>query len=55
MRAAIERWLGYLTSTGGLLAGLPAWVRRHARVRMWVQAKLILADLRISVRRAHAV
>ncbi len=52
MRAVIERKFGYLTSTGGLLANLPAWVRSHARVRMWVQAKLILADLRNSISRA---
>jgi hypothetical protein len=46
LRAAIERKFGYLTSTGGLLTHLPAWVRHHARVRLWVQAKLILAEIR---------
>jgi len=49
MRSAIERKFGYLTSTGGLLAHLPSWVRTHRRVRQWVQAKLILAELRPAV------
>lgn len=45
-RGAIERQFGVLTSTGGLLGPLPAWVRRFHRVRHWVQAKLILSGLR---------
>jgi len=45
-RNGIERWFGTLTSTGGLLTGLPAWVRTYRRVHAWVQAKLILAELR---------
>jgi hypothetical protein len=45
-RAAIERMFGVLTSTGGILGPLPAWVRRFHRVRHWVQAKLILNALR---------
>ena len=49
MRAVIERKFGYLASTGGLLGSLPAWVRCHARVRMWVQAKLIIAELRVLI------
>ena len=51
-RGALERTFGYLTSTPGLLAALPAWVRTLRRVRMWVQAKLILADLRTATNRS---
>ena len=50
LRGGIEREYGYLSSTGGLLAPLPAWVRTYPRVRLWVQAKLILAELRRVVR-----
>ncbi len=46
MRDAIERKFGYLTCTSGLLNGLPSWTRTYPRVRLWVQAKIILADLR---------
>jgi Transposase DDE domain len=45
-RNAIERVFGVLTSTGGILGPLPAWVRRFNRVRHWVHAKLILNALR---------
>jgi hypothetical protein len=45
-RAAIECRFGTLTSTGGCLGPLPAWVRRFHRVRHWVQSKIILAGLR---------
>jgi hypothetical protein len=45
-RNNIERQFGVLTSTGGILGPLPAWVRRFHRVRHWVQAKLILNALR---------
>lgn len=45
-RNAIESRFGTLTSTGGGLAPLPAWVRRFHRVRHWVQAKIVLAGLR---------
>ena len=45
-RNAIECRFGTLTSTGGGLAPLPAWVRRFHRVRNWVQAKIIAAGLR---------
>lgn len=46
LRGVIERTFGYLTSTGGLLTHLPSWVRTHGRVRLWVQCKIILAELR---------
>ncbi len=45
-RNAIERQFGTLTSFGGGLAPLPAWVRRFHRVRNWVQAKLLAAGTR---------
>lgn len=50
MRTAIERKFGYLTSTGGLLCHLPSWVRTYRRVYLWVQTKLILSELRRSVK-----
>jgi len=53
LRSGIEREFGYLTSTGGLLTYFPAWVRTYPRVRPWVQAKLILAQLRKRAR-SHA-
>jgi len=45
-RAEIERRFGNLVNWGGGLNGLPAWVRTHRRVRLWVQAKLVLARLK---------
>jgi hypothetical protein len=50
LRDGIERRFGYLSSTGGLLTHLPAWVRTYPRVRLWVQAKLVLAELRQCLR-----
>ena len=50
-RTAIKRKFGYLVSTPGLLAALPGWVRTLRRVRMWVQTKLILADIRTNIKR----
>lgn len=41
-RRAIERNFGNLTSFGGGLICLPAWVRRFHRVRNWVHAKLLI-------------
>jgi hypothetical protein len=49
-RKGIERYFGQLTSFGGGLSGLPAWVRTYRRVRRWVQAKLILNALRMQLR-----
>jgi len=48
-RDEIERRFAQLTNWGGGLSCLPAWVRTHARVRLWVQAKLVLGALK----RAH--
>jgi hypothetical protein len=41
-RRQIERDFGGLTTFGGGLGPLPAWVRRFPRVRNWVQAKLLI-------------
>jgi Transposase DDE domain len=41
-REQVERNFGWLTNRGGGLAPLPNWVRRIGRVRLWVQAKLII-------------
>ena len=45
-RNSIERSFGQLTSWGGGLGPLPAWVRTHRRVVRWVQAKLAIHRLR---------
>jgi Transposase DDE domain len=45
-RQAIERRFSALTTFGGGLAPLPAWVRRFPRVRNWVHAKLLIAGVR---------
>lgn len=45
LRACVERRFARLTNHGGGLAPLPNWVRRSHRVRLWVQAKLILHAL----------
>jgi hypothetical protein len=47
-RLAVERAFGNCTSFGGGLAPLPPWVRRLHRVRLWVQAKLLINALRIT-------
>jgi Transposase DDE domain len=41
-RDQIERNFGWLTNHAGGLAPLPNWVRRIHRVRVWVQAKLLI-------------
>lgn len=41
-RSTIERKFGHLTNHAGGLAPLPNWVRRIHRVRLWIQAKLII-------------
>lgn len=50
-RVQIERDFGNLTSSGGGLAGLPAWARRIWRVRAWVHGKLLVNAARIRCRR----
>ena len=49
-RSAIERCFGNATNWGGGLTHLPAWVRTHRRVRLWVQAKLALTALRRAIK-----
>jgi len=51
-RDSIERFFGNLTSFGAGLGPLPAWVRTHRRVRLWVHAKLIINAVRIDLRLA---
>jgi DDE family transposase len=46
MRGAIERFFGGLSNAGGSMTHLPAWVRTHRRVHLWVQAKLVLNAVR---------
>lgn len=46
-RTSIERVFSALTSVGGGLGPLPAWVRTLARVRRWVGAKIILYHARL--------
>lgn len=48
-RCVIERAFGHLASTGGLLTHLPAWARTYPRVRLWIQSKLILGELRTAL------
>lgn len=52
-RAAIERFFGAWASFGGGLHGLPPWVRRLHRVRVWVAAKLVINAARIAGLREH--
>jgi hypothetical protein len=49
-RSAIERCFGNATNWGGGLTHLPAWIRTHRRVRLWVQAKLALTALRRAIK-----
>jgi hypothetical protein len=53
LRREIERYFGQLTSFGGGLGPLPAWVRRETRVRRWVTAKLVVYHARLKGR-SHA-
>jgi hypothetical protein len=46
-RGEIERAYGVLTSFGGGLSPLPAWVRHQDRVWMWTAAKLVINAVRI--------
>lgn len=47
-RWIIERFFGNADSHAEALGELPAWVRTHRRVRLWVHAKLIINAVRIS-------
>lgn len=46
-RTQIERDFSQLTCFGAGLSPLPSWVRRPHRVRLWVQAKLLINAARI--------
>ena len=48
-RLRVERFFGQLTSFGGGLSPLPAWVRTLPRVTRWVQAKLIFNAVRMAL------
>jgi hypothetical protein len=50
-RRVIERYFGHATIFGGGLAPLPAWVRRHHRVKRWLWAKLLINAVRIMLRK----
>jgi hypothetical protein len=54
LRTDIEREFGQLSSFGGGLAPLPAWVRTMHRVRCWVMAKLLINAARIRINRSCA-
>ena len=54
-RTEVERRFSRLTSWGGGLGPLPAWVRRMPRVKLWVHAKIILRALKESLPQALAV
>ena len=49
LRRGIERAFGNLSSFGGGLSPLPAWVRHLERVWLWVSAKLLINAMRIIV------
>ncbi len=51
-RVQIERCFGNLTSFAAGLGPLPSWVRRPHRVKLWVQAKLLINALRQLNRRS---
>lgn len=53
-RSAIERFFSQLSSFGGGLAPLPAWVRRLPRVRRWIATKLIIYHARLAIRNRAA-
>jgi DDE family transposase len=53
-RAEIERFFGTLSGSSAGLTGLPPWVRRLHRVRLWIGAKLIINAARIATNRAIA-
>lgn len=45
-RVVVERFFGNADSHSEALGDLPAWVRTHRRVRLWVHAKLIINAVR---------
>ena len=53
-RDAIERHFAQLSSFGGGLAPLPAWVRTLERVRRWITAKIVIYHARLRLRNQAA-
>lgn len=53
-RYDIDRFFAHLGNSGGGLSPLPNWVRTYPRVRLWVQAKIILNLARLTLKRRHA-
>jgi len=54
LRRGIERTFGNLTSFGGGLSPLPAWVRHQDRVWLWVTAKMLINAGRIMINKGLA-
>lgn len=55
LRGRIERGYGTLTSFGGGLSQLPAWVRHQDRVWLWVTAKLLINAERMRINGAKGL
>lgn len=53
-RVKVETTFGNMSSYGGGLGPLPAWVRTGPRVRRWIGVKIALYHARIACRRAAA-
>ena len=53
-RGMVERFFAHADSHSEALGELPAWVRTHRRVRLWVHAKLIINAVRIRLLREVA-
>jgi hypothetical protein len=54
-RNRIEQDFAHLTNFGGGLAPLPNWVRREHRVRLWVQAKILIYAAWLQNKLQHSV
>jgi len=54
-RNRIEQDFAHLTNFGGGLAPLPNWVRREHRVRLWVQAKILIYAAWLQFKLQHSV
>jgi len=49
-RYAIDRFFGHMSNFGGGLSPLPNWVRTLRRVRFWVQGKIIINAVRLTMK-----
>lgn len=45
-RGDVERYFGRLTNWGGGLTHLPPWARGYRRIHRWVQAKLVINEIK---------